>query len=93
MAMYYGGQTVTEGFYLNQSKLGFECIESSGGALPGERNTCYRRLPLPAVMVAGPVMGLVYVVTLPFVACFTFIYYSVRWLARRSKLQSRRVAA
>jgi hypothetical protein len=92
MASYYGGQTVREGFYLNRSRPDFECIAGSGGILPGDKSTCYLRLPLVASMVAGPLMGLMYVILLPIFSCLTFLYFASRWIARRLKFQGHRTA-
>ena len=92
MAGYYGGQIVKEGFYLNRSTLEFEPIARWSGILPGDKNTRYSRLPLPAVIVAAPLMGLAYVILLPIVCCFAFIYFFIRWVAHKLKLQSGRTA-
>jgi hypothetical protein len=93
MARYFGGQTVKEGFYLNRSSPELVSIARWDGVLPGDEGTRYTRLPLPAVMVVGPIMGFVYVILLPLVTCFALISCSIRWVANRLKLQSGSTAA
>ena len=80
MAGYHGGQAVKRGFYLKRSTWEFESVVGRGGILPGNKETSYSRLPLPAVMVAGPLMGLAYAISLPIVYCLAFGYF----LARRA---------
>ena len=75
MASYHGGQAVKGGFYLKRSTSEFEYVAGGGGILPGNKETSYSRLPLPAVIVAGPLMGLAYVISLPTVYCLTFGYF------------------
>ncbi len=65
MAGYHGGQTVKEGFYLKRSTLEFESVTKGGSILPGGRETRYIRVPLPAVIVAGPLAGLAFIIFLP----------------------------
>ncbi len=75
MTGYHGGQTVREGFYLKRSIWEFESVGRGGNILPGNKETLYIRVPLPTVMVAGPLNGLVYVISLPIVFCLAFGYF------------------
>lgn len=86
MAGYHGGQAVKGGFYLKRSTWEFESVAGRGGILPGNKETSYSRLPLPAVMVAGPLMGLAYAISLPIVCCLAFGYFLVRWVGQKLKV-------
>lgn len=75
MTGYRGGQTVREGFYLNRSTWELERVTGAAGILPGDERTRYVRLPLPVLVVAGPLMGLAYVLLLPLVFWLVFAYF------------------
>ncbi len=75
MTGYHGGQIVKEGFYLKRATWEFEFVAREGSTLPGNEETRYRRMPLPTVVVGGPLMGLAYVISLPIVFCFAFGYF------------------
>lgn len=85
MTAYRGGQDVEGGSYLNHSTWRFESIPREGGILSGENNMNYSRVPSPALMVAGPVMGLAYIIILPTVFCLSIGYLLVRWVGWRLK--------
>ena len=86
MAGYYGGQKVKGGYYLKHSTWKFEPVASGGGILTGNRETKYSKIPLPAVMVAGPLMGLAYAISLPTIYCFAFGYSLARLARRKLKI-------
>lgn len=86
MAGYHGGQAVKRGLYLKRSTWEFESVAGRGGILPGNKETSYSRLPLPAVMVAGPLMGLAYVISLPIVGCLAFSYFLARRVGLKPKV-------
>ncbi len=86
MTGYHGGQAVKEGLYLKRSTLGFEAVTKGGSILPGERETRYSRVPLPAVMVAGPLMGLAYVISSPIVFCLASGYFIIHWVGQKLKV-------
>jgi len=67
MARYRGSDWVKVGFYWNPSRWEIIPIPKGGGLLPGADDLRYVRLPLPLVMLLGPLMGGVYVVFLPFI--------------------------
>ncbi len=85
MAGYHGGQVVKGGFYLKHSTWEFESVPRGRGNLPGNKETSYSRLPLPAVMVVGPLMGLVYVFSIPTAYCLSFVYSLVRLVGQKLK--------
>lgn len=62
---YYGGDRVQGGVYLNIRTAEFASIPKEGGALPGATPARYIRVPAIAVVFAGPLMGLAFVVLLP----------------------------
>ncbi|MFC1942894.1 hypothetical protein ACFLWU_06755 [Chloroflexota bacterium] len=74
MTGYYGEQAVKGGTYLKHSTWEFESVAREGGILNGSKMTRYSRIPISAVMVAGPLMGLIYAIFLPTMFCLTFIF-------------------
>ena len=75
MKRYTGKQVVEPGFYLNLSQLAFEA-RNEAGPLPGEATDVYRRVPVLLMFALAPVLGLAFVVFLPFIA-----FATVAWLA------------
>ncbi len=67
MARYHGNETVNPGFYWNPTKWEITTIEKKGTALPGGKQVNYHRLPLPLVLLLGPIMGAAYVIFLPLI--------------------------
>jgi hypothetical protein len=86
MVGYHGGQTVKAGLYLKRSTWELESITSRGGVLSGKKGTYYSKLPLPAVMVAGPLMGLAYIIILPVLFCLASGYFLARLVGRKFKV-------
>lgn len=66
MTTYTGTQTVHNGFYLNTKTFTLTTL-SEPGTLPGTELETYRRVPMAAMLVAAPVLGLAYVMFLPLV--------------------------
>ncbi len=89
MTGYHGGQIVKKGFYLKRATWELEFVTGGGNILPGEKETPYIRVPLPAVMAVGPLMGLAYVVSLPIVFCFAFGYFLTRRVGQKLKIARR----
>ena len=67
MARYHGNETVKPGFYWNPAKWEITTIEKKGVTLPGGKEMNYHRIPLPLVLMLGPVMGAAYVMFLPLI--------------------------
>lgn len=63
----HGGDRVRKGNYWNLSS-GERIPINNEGRLPGDRETTYLKFHPLALVVIGPLMGLVYAVFLPFVA-------------------------
>ncbi len=61
-----GGETVGTGDYWNFAD-GERVHFSAGGVLPGRADESYHMVTPAVVLVAGPVIGLVYAVFLPFI--------------------------
>jgi len=66
MRHYQGHQIVEPGLYFNLAQFSFKSVETKG-PLPGSKNDVYRRTPVVALLVAGPILGLAFVVFLPFI--------------------------
>ncbi|UCF66974.1 MAG: hypothetical protein JSV80_14485 [Acidobacteriota bacterium] len=72
-----GNQIVDPGVYFNLRHFSFRSMEEEG-RLPGDENDVYHRVPALALLVVGPVLGLVYVMFLPFIGIAM-----VSWLLAR----------
>ena len=66
MKRYQGNETVGPGLYFNLRQLSFKSMEREG-RLPGTENEVYHGVPWLALVVAGPILGLIYVIFLPFI--------------------------
>ena len=67
MKTYTGGQTVKGGYFLNLRDWKLEVLEGNTGLLPGDDQIRYRRVPMLAMIALAPMMGLMFVVLLPFI--------------------------
>ena len=74
MKHYKGTEKVEPGLYFNLRQLSFKSMEDEG-PLPGKREDIYRRVPMLAMLVVGPFLGLTYVIFLPFIG-----FAMVAWL-------------
>lgn len=78
MFTHKGGHIVKRGTYWKVGAV--QSIDlSETGVLPGNGAATYVRIPLSAMLVAGPIIGLAYVITLP----FAWIAVSLFVLAQR----------
>lgn len=73
MTTYTGRQTVDNGFYLNMKTFSLATM-SQPGALPGTELETYRRVPMLAMLVAAPVLGLLFVMFLPLLGFFMALH-------------------
>jgi hypothetical protein len=73
MTTYTGAQPVEGGYYLNTTEWKLEMVRGPGGALPGEATMRYYRVPLLGMLVVAPLMGLVFVVLMPFLGLAVMI--------------------
>lgn len=91
MTRYHGGETVRRGFYLNRRSWELESIAKENDLLPGDSKARYVRVPVPAVVLAGPLFGLAYVILLPVILSFGFAYFFARWVAKKLGSKSRAI--
>jgi len=66
MRKFKGGHKVGKGTYWNLSSGRREDIRGEG-TLPGDESSTYYRVPSILMLLLGPVLGLLYVLTLPFI--------------------------
>lgn len=88
MLKYKGGETVKAGFYWNRGAWGVELIPAEGGALPGEPEARYLRVPWPLLLVIAPVMGGAFAMFLPFIGIALLVQFG--WRAVTGRLGLRR---
>lgn len=85
MLVYKGGQKVGKGTYWNITNG--SRIDSVGDALlPGSRGTAYLRIAPAMMLLAGPVVGLLYFISLPLLTIGTVIHLTAKkvWGGLRS---------
>lgn len=66
MTTYTGRQTVKAGIYLNTKTYSIETLNQFG-ELPGTDVDTYRHIPMLAMLAAAPLLGLAFVMFLPFI--------------------------
>jgi hypothetical protein len=66
MKRYSGTEKVKPGLYFNVRQLSFKSMDEEGD-LPGTPMDEYLQVPTVAMLVVGPILGLVYVLFLPFI--------------------------
>lgn len=97
MKRYFGNQVVKKGIYLSLKRRDFVTIESESDILPGASDERYVKIPPIAMIVVGPIMGLMYVIFLPFISfamvlglmaqkAFLGLWFVGRSLAREATL-------
>ncbi|HSN90501.1 MAG TPA: hypothetical protein VLS93_04675 [Anaeromyxobacteraceae bacterium] len=74
MAKYAGGTRVKSGYYWHTHSWRVEVVPPEGGLLPGEGTASYHKVPFPVLFVVVPVMGLLFLVFLPFLGFGLFAY-------------------
>ncbi|MCL5962696.1 MAG: hypothetical protein M1358_25865 [Chloroflexi bacterium] len=65
VTLYKANEGVGGGTYLNLKQGDFINIEEEGGILPGTADVTYVKVPAPAMLVLGPILGLMFVIFLP----------------------------
>ena len=63
---YPGNAQVDAGIYFNRKELRFKTMDEEG-RLPGGPEATWLRVPALTLLVAGPLLGAVYAVFLPFI--------------------------
>lgn len=87
MRRYYSGSKVKAGFYWNPQGWEVHPIPGKGGTLPGEAETHYYRIPMLLMLFGAPLLGLVYVIFLPFIGfamVFSFLGQKLYYLLQRA---------
>jgi hypothetical protein len=64
MQRYQGNQKVRPGVYFNLQQIAFKSLDHEG-PLPGTEEDEYVRVPTLALLIAGPIVGGIYVIFLP----------------------------
>ncbi len=67
MTSYNGNSKVKSGYYFSMSTLAVEVVGEDGGTLPGASTTRYFAVPFPLLFVVIPVVGLAFLMFLPFI--------------------------
>jgi hypothetical protein len=63
---FHGNQAVQSGYYLDTSRWAIEPVAEDGGRLPAGPGR-WRRIPTAAALLATPVLGLAFLMFLPFI--------------------------
>jgi hypothetical protein len=66
MKRFKGMATAAGGYYFNLRDWKLETIEGATGTLPGDDDARYVRVPLLGMLLLVPVLGLAFVILLPF---------------------------
>jgi hypothetical protein len=67
MTTYNGNSQVKSGYYFSMSTLGVEVVGEEGGRLPGPASTRYFSVPFLLLFAIVPVVGLAFLMFLPFI--------------------------
>lgn len=81
MTRYHGNDTVEAGTFLDLRRIRVHTLEEKG-RLPGDGATVWRRVPEMALLVASPVVALLYVVFLPLIGFLMLGGVLLEWAAR-----------
>jgi hypothetical protein len=80
MATYNGSSSVRGGYYLSTRTWSVEVIGNEGGTLPGPATTKYLSVPFPLLFLVVPIIGLAFLIFLPFIGFALFANAVVRRL-------------
>ena len=83
MTQYHGNDKVGPGIYFNLRELAFRSVEDEA-RLPGGPEQLWRPVPALAMLVAGPVVGLVFVMFLPLIGFLMLGGLALGWLVRQT---------
>jgi hypothetical protein len=75
MTTYTGKQNVEPGLYINLKKFSIKSIDERG-PLPGSETDTYYRAPMLLVLATAPLLGLAFVIFLPFIG-FAMVAYLI----------------
>jgi hypothetical protein len=91
MKRYRGAEMVEPGLFLNVRQLSFTSMQERG-PLPGGGGDVYRQVPTPVLLLVGPLLGLAFVVFLPFIG-FAVVARLLVAQAARLAVEATRAAA
>lgn len=80
MKRYYGNEKVEPGLYFNLRQISFETLDEAGH-LPGTAGDEYHRLPVLAMLIVGPALGLAYAIFLPLIGFAMLAWVGITKLA------------
>jgi hypothetical protein len=85
MKRYYDGEVVKRGIYLSLKRKDLVTIEKESELLLGGGNDSYVKIQPLAMIVVGPLIGLIYVIFLPFIsfAMIVWLIANKTWLGVR----------
>ncbi len=82
------GETAKAGFYFNLRTWELD-LHKQDGALPGDGNDRYTRVPTVALLVLGPALGFLFVIFLPFIGFALFAreigHRVAGWFGRKTR--------
>ena len=93
MATQNGGSAVRSGYYFDSKSWEFTMIRNEGGTLPGPANRTFRRVPLPLLLMAAPLLGGLFVMFLPLIGFVMAIGYGLRAASRGLRALGSDIAA
>ncbi len=82
MRTYRGTEEGPGGVYLNLTNGEFVQLHEKTRLLPGTREVKYIKVPAALAMIAGPFIGLAFIIFLPFAGVAGFVSYLGYWLWR-----------
>jgi hypothetical protein len=78
MKTYTGGEIVKGGYYFNLREWRLDVVEGRRGTLP--EHARYVRVPALLMLALAPIMGLLFVMFLPFIGLAVLIDHVGRWM-------------
>jgi hypothetical protein len=93
MATYTGSSNVRGGYYLSTRTWTVEVVGNEGGTLPGPATTRYLSVPFPLLFLVVPIIGLAFLVFLPFIGFALLANAIVRRVTGHVAVEATRLAA
>jgi hypothetical protein len=93
MATYAGGTQVRSGYYFDPMAFSFVNVPKDGGTLPGGEGARFVAVPFPVVLGAAPILGGLFVVSLPFLGLGVTAWAIGRALSGAARSGAAEVAA
>jgi hypothetical protein len=87
------GAAAKAGYYFNTRTWQVHPVAKDGESLPGERGERWMKVPVLAALALAPVLGLAFLVFLPFIGFYLTAEAGVRSLARAFRREAGELAA